>query len=198
MLLDSDRGERRRQFKEERPHLVGVRGAFAAYQLELRRNGYSPLATRPGTKKPIGEGWSRRCQTPLTDAEIDEIIRHNPAAGIGVACGYNNLVVIDVDTERPEIVGALKLVLPEALVIKCGRRGYSIFLRSNRPIQSRRFRGTDGETLVEILAVGCQTVLPPTIHPDTGLPYRWLTEATPLNTRIEDLPLYTYYIPEKF
>ena len=44
--------------------------------------------------------------------------------------------------------------------------------------------------LVEVLATG-QSVLPPTIHPDTGRPYRWLTRATLFNTRVDELPVIT-------
>jgi AAA domain len=38
------------------------------------------------------------------------------------------------------------------------------------------------------LSVGRQTVLPPTIHPGTGLPYFWSTMRTLLDTNIEALP----------
>ena len=44
--------------------------------------------------------------------------------------------------------------------------------------------------LVEVLATG-QSVLPPTIHPDTGRPYQWLTKATLFNTRVDELPVIT-------
>lgn len=38
---------------------------------------------------------------------------------------------------------------------------------------------------------GKQTVLPPTIHPDIGQPYRWTTERTLLDTPLADLPVLT-------
>jgi len=43
---------------------------------------------------------------------------------------------------------------------------------------------------VEILTTG-QTLLPPTIHPDTGVPYYWLTKDTLFNTAINHLPTLT-------
>ena len=47
----------------------------------------------------------------------------------------------------------------------------------------------DGKRVVEIIGPGRQTVLPPTIHPDTGEPYRWLTPDTLEDLRPQDLPL---------
>ncbi|MGA7329222.1 MAG: bifunctional DNA primase/polymerase [Rhodomicrobium sp.] len=80
-------------------------------------------------------------------------------------------------------------MLPEVMVSKKGRRGFTVFFRSSIPLASRRFRSVERKILVEILAMGRQTVLPPTIHPDTKEPYQWLTQATLFNTRVEDLPL---------
>ena len=42
--------------------------------------------------------------------------------------------------------------------------------------------------LVELLLHGTQSVVPPTIHPDTGQPYRWLTPDTLEDTPLGDLP----------
>ena len=41
--------------------------------------------------------------------------------------------------------------------------------------------------LIELLGTG-QTVIPPTIHPETGNPYERLTENTLLDTPIDELP----------
>ena len=52
--------------------------------------------------------------------------------------------------------------------------------------------GEDGRRswppLVELLLHGTQSVVPPTIHPDTGQPYRWLTPDTLEDTPLGDLP----------
>ena len=42
--------------------------------------------------------------------------------------------------------------------------------------------------LLEVLATG-QSVLPPTLHPIIKRPYRWLTQATLFNTRLDELPM---------
>ena len=52
--------------------------------------------------------------------------------------------------------------------------------------------GEDGRRswppLVELLLHGTQSVVPPTIHPDTGQPYHWLTPDTLEDTPLSDLP----------
>ena len=53
--------------------------------------------------------------------------------------------------------------------------------------RSRSFRRQD-QTVAEILAGGRLVILPPTLHPVTGQPYVWLTEATLLDIAPGELP----------
>ena len=49
---------------------------------------------------------------------------------------------------------------------------------------------TDG--VIEVLAWHRQAVIPPTIHPKTGKPYRWRDESRTLfNTALTELPIIT-------
>ena len=41
---------------------------------------------------------------------------------------------------------------------------------------------------MDLLAYGRQTVLPPTIHPDTGRPYAWIDEGSLVDTPLDQLP----------
>ena len=43
--------------------------------------------------------------------------------------------------------------------------------------------------VVDLLAHGRQTVLPPTIHPDIDRAYEWLTPDTLITVGISDLPV---------
>ncbi len=94
-----------------------------------------------------------------------------------------------MDSEEPAIIDTVASVLPQPLVAKCGKRGFTIFYRSAGPITSRKFKTAKPkeQMLVEVLATG-QTVIPPTPHPETRMPYQWLTPATLLNTPIDQLP----------
>ena len=165
-------------------------GPFGLYAPLLLRNGYSPVPIEPGDKRPLGAigDWSRLRTTPLIETEIAKIAAENPDAGLGVAGGYNGLVPIDVDTEDSGILAAINTVLPEAVVAKRGRRGATVFYRdASRTIASRKFKGRNGTMLLEVLVTG-QSVIPPTVHPETGQPYSWLTECTLFDVHIDELP----------
>jgi hypothetical protein len=107
-------------------------------------------------------------------------------AGIGVALG-RGLICIDIDLE--EAVGALLAILPASPVQKKGRKGISLFYRGDTEIiRSKNFRTPERVGLVDLLAEGKQTVLPPSVHPDTGEPYYWWTDETLADYRLEELP----------
>ena len=67
---------------------------------------------------------------------------------------------------------ALAAILPGTTVRKVGRRGETLFYYAPQITVSKRWL-IDGEVICELIGPGRQTVLPPTIHPDTNAPYRW-------------------------
>jgi hypothetical protein len=157
--------------------------------MRLLRQGYSPVPILSGSKRPLKAGWHSLKKTPLTELEIVRLARHSSQLGLGVAGGYGGLVPIDIDTDDPAIVDTLASVLPRPMVAKCGTRGFTTFFRSATPIKSRKFKTAKPkeEMLVEVLTTG-QTLIPPTVHPDTRMPYQWLTLATLFDTPIDQLP----------
>jgi hypothetical protein len=78
-------------------------------------------------------------------------------------------------------------LLPFA-VAKIGARGNTIFLRSDLPVASRNFC-VNGVVKAQILGDRRQTVIPPTIHPDTKRPYAWETKHTLFDTSLAGLPV---------
>jgi hypothetical protein len=156
----------------------------------LRRNGYSPVPIEPGEKRPLGAigDWNRLRATPLTDDDIARVGKMYPYAGVGVVGGYRGLVPIDIDTEDQEIRAAIDRVLPDYLVAKRGRRGFTVFYRDPKGlIRPRKFKKADGSMIMELLTTG-QVVIPPTLHPETQRPYQWVTEYTLLQVHIDELP----------
>lgn len=171
---------------------MAIHGATSAYddhRSTLVENGYAPHPIGPGTKKPM----------VIVDGEYKEIVAWQlpdrsmapspqPGAGVGVRLGLQRsgvyLVALDWDNEDVAIAG---MDLLPAAVGKEGQRGYTSFFVSRTEIPSRDFR-VNGKCVVQVLSVGRQTVLPPSVHPDTGLPYVWSTVRTLLDTSVESLP----------
>lgn len=156
--------------------------------------GYSAIPSRPGEKVPglytFGEwqhkrAWSRYCDRLPTHYETS-IWSRWPEAGVCVVCDHA-LKVVDVDTDEPEIRAAIEAVLPDSPVKKRGKKGYSAFYRGSADITATSFNITNGR-VVDLLAYGKQTVIPPTLHPETGRPYVWITEDTLEDTPPERLP----------
>jgi hypothetical protein len=163
---------------------------FDLYAPLLLQGGYSPLPIEPGSKRPLGAlgDWARLRTTPLTLDEVATIAAHHPDAGLGVVGGFSNLVPIDVDAEDETIIAAINTALPPPLVSKRGRRGVTHIYRSCEAVRARKFCQTDGAMMVEILSTG-QTVIPPTPHPETEQPYRWIDDdLTLLTVSADELP----------
>lgn len=170
--------------------------------------GYSAMPVLPGAKFPgkrsfgdwIAEsGWQRYCDRLPTDREI-KIWSTWDEAGVCIALGFNNVVAVDIDTTDDAETEAILSVLPESPVGKTGAKGRTFFYRAN-------VERTDPETgevtgivkskpfdiyksrVVDLLCHGRQTVLPPSVHPDTGREYIWTTEDTLEHVSPEDLPM---------
>jgi hypothetical protein len=93
-------------------------------------------------------------------------------------------VPLDIDTDDADVMAAIGRALPRPNVAKAGRRGCVLFFRAEGDIPGRDFMlpkvdGKPGKPLVSILSTR-KTVLPPSVHPDTGKPYRWLTGSRTL------------------
>jgi hypothetical protein len=173
---------------------------YAQAGARLVDNGYSAIPIMPGTKRPgsVSFGtwygrtdWQVYCDRLPTDLETP-IWDKWPEAGVCVAVDWR-LKVIDIDTDEPAMMAAVLSVLPDSPVKKRGNKGFSAFYRGSRAIVSTPFSiavpGLERPMrVVDLLAHGRQTVLPPTIHPDLGKPYEWLTTDTLIDTAIDQLP----------
>jgi hypothetical protein len=165
---------------------------------DWKYRGFSPIPVKPGSKHP-GFGrqnmreWSQFCLRQATSEEIRRWQLMDPRAGISLACGFGGLVGIDVD--HIEAVSAARAVFGAIKApSKIGRKGATAFFRDpTGKIATQRLKkpkNPDGsqETLIDILATGSQAIIPPTLHMDTGKPYRWHNQ--PLRElSITELPL---------
>jgi hypothetical protein len=138
--------------------------------------------------------WS--AELPVTEEEFEKWCVSD--AGIAILLGQisGDAVGIDIDTTDPKIHTAILEAIPPSPVRKQGAKGETLFYRASEPLPSKTWK-IAGETIVELLSTGRQTVLPPTIHPDTNQPYRWLTADTMESVPPAELPELTAAVIER-
>jgi hypothetical protein len=175
-------------------------GPFEQYAAHMLDGGYSPVPLIVGEKRPLPvcafyQHWNVLKEKALTPQEIAALSEKYPALGLGVAGGFDGLIPVDIDVNERQIISAVLSVIPPPTVAKKGRKGITAFYWNPsgeiRGIKFRRPRDGGGfDMLLEILATG-QSAIPPTIHPDLGEPYRWITPRTIFNECVDELPIIT-------
>jgi len=180
----------------------GNQSAFAQNAWQYIEHGIPCMPVAPGTKVP-GEcsfgvwgnrhGWQNYAHRLPTDVEV-EIWETWPDGGICLPLGgVSKLLAIDIDTNRPDVIAALESELSGLLVCrKRGKRGYTAFVRVSK-VDTFQLAQTkwnvDGLRVLDLLFTGRQTVMPPTIHPDTKQPYTWDTDMRPWDDEIPECPV---------
>jgi len=140
------------------------------YNLEM------PIIPLSG-KTPIIKQWSRFCSQMPTDIEYASF---NKTKNIGVCLGRSSgLVALDIDTDDQKVLREC----PKSPLVKRGKKGETRFFRYNgeRPLKKH-------DIGIEILSEGNQTVIPPSIHPETKKEYIW-TRRDVWFDNVEDLPI---------
>ena len=171
---------------------------FSRVGARLVDQGYSVIPVLPGSKRPgsYSQGrwwgdleWNRFCLRRPTDIELG-VWNKWPDAGVCVALGPAscNIVALDIDTDECKIIAAIESVIDPSPVQKMGQKGRTAFYRSSGNVHSCAFNVL-GNRVLDLLSNGKQSVLPPTIHPDTGRPYEWTTMATLEDTTVDRLPM---------
>ena len=158
----------------------------------LVAQGYHPLPTAPADFQPakapvkwvpaynkhvLFRGWAERTSPVLTP---------QPGPNIGVRCG-RGLVAFDYDEEEAALV--ISEAFDPSPVNKAGQRAWTPFYRADFVVPSEDFFDTAGKKVLQVLSTGRQTVIPPSIHPDTNEPYRWTNGQSLYDTPLADLPL---------
>ena len=130
-------------------------------------------------KVPVIKNWSMFSKTPPSELLLDSWERKYPRHNIGLLTGeLSGVIAIDIDKEE-----ALKKV-PLSPVTKKGKKGETRFFRYNGEVNFKRH-----DLGIELLSNGNQTVLPPSIHPETKEPYIWNGHKTLLDIDIDELPI---------
>ena len=146
---------------------------------EYIEHGWVLVPIAAGTKGPRTRGWNRR-ENCITDPD-----RHMLAAGLAHA--YSGTMALDVDdvpaatewlAQRGVDLAAL-FQADDAVQLASGRKDHAKLLFAlPSPMQSKQIKQNDKCILdfrcATASGLTMQDVLPPSIHPDTGLPYHWV------------------------
>jgi len=145
--------------------LQGKKPVFTTYTSYLPGPAGSDELQLPIGQRPL------RYSHALLQTWADEY----PGANVGMLTSQRPCI----DLDAPAIWEAIADLVPVTPHVKRGKKGKT-FIYSVHPTdpvrRTRTFvnRFNKSEMLLEVLAHGRQTVLPPSIHPETGLPYEWV------------------------
>lgn len=142
---------------------------------EYIAQGALPVALRPREKRPSNTGWPK--ETPKS---VRSSLK--PESNIGLALGDVSDGLIDIDLDCP----IARRLAPRFLPPTPARHGrplapqshwwYRITGEAPATVQflaPSKQPGTDKNMIVEVRATGGQTMVPPSIHPDTGERLEW-------------------------
>lgn len=110
--------------------------------------------------------YQRRRPSP---AELRRWVRRGLFGNVGIVCGAvsGHLVVLDFDAQSAYTAFRARFPdLAQTYTVATGGGGRHVYLRVDSLPPSRRGQG------VELCAEGRQVVVPPSVHPGTGQPYR--------------------------
>jgi putative DNA primase/helicase len=124
-----------------------------------------------GEKRPAIKGWQRFADSMPTEEEKQQWLETFPDGNMGLPLGPAlGLFAVDIDSDDPKVIAAIKRVLPTTPWERVGKKGVVLLYRFNGNATAH-IRDENNKGLVDILSKGTQVVLPPSIHPETGKPY---------------------------
>jgi len=192
---------------------------FAVAQPELARIGYpgiiplipSSVMHHAGRGKAPGDwvsgtwrgltNWTRYRDSAPSPFQVGMWTRM-PGAGAGMLLGVSagggyQVVAVDIDVTDADDLALLQSVLPASPMAKRGAKGLTLMYRADPTLKSRSYDRAASDTapaerLIDLLAAGRQTVVPPTRHVE-GMQYVWLRGPVPPS----ELPVLTEDALEK-
>lgn len=168
-------------------------GAFGDWAKNYYDKGFSVLPVNPESKLCSVEQWSKifSYNFPTENDQEYYLLKYGDH-DMGLATGESSGVIgIDFDYEGMADAKAIEdLVLgalPLSPCIKKGNKGWTRFYRFDGDVKNagiNRF----GVRMVDVLATGRLTVLPPSNHKKEGVTYKWMGSVELLDIEDDDLP----------
>lgn len=189
----------------DQPGNVWPLPAFATHATIYRNLGYSTLQIAPPDSGVENAGkcparllhgewqpeanWTRHLNKPMGDGEIER--RAKKGGGVGILTGQRlatskgdaHLIGIDIDVDGDGDfdkvrTGLLSLLPKKRTPEKRGKRGSTLLALVTEypePFGGQKYSGDMGA--IQLLAENNQTVMPPSVHPETGKPYEWINDS---------------------
>ena len=161
------------------------------------RKGWPVFPLKPGKKEPLGGGRGfKDASTSLT--AVADWWTGNPDRNIGFAIP-DSIVVMDVDPRNGGLEAVARLqddhsFIEPTLCAASGRGDGGLHYYFQAPdVHLVGNLGNAGYAGIDLKKVGGYVVLPPSIHPDSGRPYRWVNDWQP----VEPMPSWLALLAEK-
>lgn len=161
---------------------------FARHAPKYWEIGLPVIPLLPRTKKAFTEAWQQYSTRMVTPEEQQEWLRRYPNYNLGLPLGeQSGLIAVDVDTDDPKVTEILREILPPTPWVRRGKKGAVYIYRWNGH-RTFRIRTMQGASVLEVLSSGTQVVLPPSIHPETQMPYVANSDLTLVLDQVQALP----------
>lgn len=153
----------------------------------LRDRGFWPLpleGKRPASS--IAKGWQEREIHP----EDEPHLFTSKCTGIGIHLGHSGIV--DLEADHPAAAHVLDALAPATGMVwrhQLKHRAYRVEDAKHCDWQAPATVVTDRKkaSLVEIRAGNHQSAVPPSVHPDTGVAYVWVSDGEPAVATMSEL-----------
>jgi hypothetical protein len=171
------------------------RSAFAEWADVFHAAGFWPRPVTPNSKACHVRDWQKP-DPEIPPATLAGWLSSHAHYGIGLLTGSpfpdgTTLGALDIDRDEYTRLG--RALLRDPPCGRVGKKGAVFFVRVLGEARNPEFRVTGDNDkrwgkVAECLFAKKLCVIPPTIHPETGRPYRWI--GTPLHEiDFEQLPI---------
>ena len=167
---------------------------FETYAPLYWQSGLPVIPLRQRNKMPDIMNWSLYGRQMPTVLEQQHWLASYPEGNIGLPLGpESGVCIIDIDTEDAELDAAIREICGPTPWVRVGKKGAALAYRFEGQ-KNFKLRGAGGGMLCEFLGMGNQVVVPPSIHPETQMPY---TASADLCDVLDQLPFLGEDIEDK-
>lgn len=161
---------------------------FSIYAPSYWAAGLPVIPLAPQQKNPIPLDWSAYSDHLPNEATQETWLASYPTSNIGLVLGpQSNIMVVDVDTDDVQAQEVIRSVLPWTPWERRGHKGFVLAYKYNG-LRTFRIKDKNRSSFVEVLSNKTQVVIPPSIHPDTRMPYMATTNLLEVHQNLPVLP----------